>query len=97
MRTDDSLVLELRYKDVLIVLPGDIGAAVESTLAETIPPAPLRVLKIPHHGSRTSSSTAFVEAMRPVLAVVSAGRYNQFGHPSAEVVSRYKDVGAEVL
>ena len=47
VRNDDSLVLELRYKDVSIVLPGDIGAAVESTLAETIPPAPVRVVKVP--------------------------------------------------
>ena len=51
VRNDDSLVLELRHGQVSIILTGDIGPDVESTLATRIPPAPVRVLKIPHHGS----------------------------------------------
>ncbi|MAG71060.1 MAG: tyrosine-type recombinase/integrase [Vicinamibacterales bacterium] len=53
--------------------------------------------KVPHHGSAGSSSAAFVAATRPDLAVVSAGRANQFGHPAPEVVRRYLDRGARVL
>ena len=97
VRNDDSLVLELWYGDVSVVLPGDVGADVERSLIGSFRPAAFRVLKVPHHGSRTSSTGAFVDALQPDLAVVSAGRNNPFGHPHPEVVRRYIDVGARVL
>ena len=97
VRNDDSLVIEIRYGRVSILLPGDIGSAVEAGLSLEIPPAPLRVLKVPHHGSRTSSSDAFVTALRPRVAVVSAGRHNRFGHPAPDVVQRYLDAGTMLL
>ena len=97
VRNDDSLVLELRYGEVSIVLPGDIEEGVERTIVAAAAPAAWRVVKAPHHGSRTSSSAAFVEALRPVLAVVSAGRDHAFGHPHPEVVARYEAAGAVVL
>jgi len=97
VRNDDSIVLELRWVDVSIVLTGDIGREVEQRLQAEIPPAPVRVLKVPHHGSLTSSSEAFVRAMRPTIAVVSAGRNNHFGHPAPEVLRRYEAQGAKVF
>jgi competence protein ComEC len=97
VRNDDSLVLELRWRDVSILLTGDIGRIPERTLATTIPPAKLRVVKVPHHGSLTSSSEAFVRALRPDIAVVSAGRSNHFGHPVPEVLGRYRAVGAQIF
>ena len=97
VRNDDSLVLELRYGDVSVVLPGDIEAGVEEAVAAALEPASWRVVKAPHHGSRTSSSAAFVNALRPTVAVVSAGRDNGFGHPHSEVVDRYESAGAVVL
>ena len=96
VRNDDSLVLELRYGEVSIVLPGDIGAAVEQGLALAIPPAPVRVLKAPHHGSATSSSMRFLTALRPRIAVISCGRGNRFGHPASSVLARYREVGAAI-
>jgi len=54
-------------------------------------------VKVPHHGSRTSSSWSFVDALEPALAVVSAGRDHVFGHPHPEVVARYEAAGAVVL
>ena len=96
VRNDDSLVLELRYGDVSIVLPGDIEAGVEAAVAAFLEPALRRVVKAPHHGSRTSSSAAFVAALRPAMAVVSAGRDHAFGHPHPEVVARYEAAGAVV-
>ncbi len=96
VRNDDSLVLEIRYGDVSIVLPGDISRAVEEGLAPVIPPARLRVLKVPHHGSATSSSMPFLTALRPQIAIVSCGRGNRFGHPSPAVLARYHQIGAAV-
>ena len=96
VRNDDSLVLEIRYGDVSIVLPGDIGRAVEAGLGPVIPPARLRVLKVPHHGSVTSSSMPFLTALRPQIAIVSCGRGNRFGHPSPSVMARYRQIGAAV-
>ena len=96
VRNDDSLVIEIRHGDVSFVLPGDVGAEVESRLARAMPPAAPRVLKVPHHGSRTSSSPALLAALDPTLAIVSAGRENRFGHPAPEVVRRYEEAGALV-
>ena len=95
VRNDDSLVIELRYERVSVVLPGDIGRAVEAELSPEIPPAPLRVLKVSHHGSQTSSSAEFIAALRPGVAVVSAGRPNRFGQPGsrrgAALSGRWRD------
>jgi competence protein ComEC len=97
VRNDDSIVLELRWRDVSIVLTGDAGKAVEHDIAAAFPPARLRVVKIPHHGSLTSSTDEFVAALHPQVAIVSAGRANHFGHPVPEVLARYRAAGAEVF
>jgi len=97
VRNDDSLVLELRWRDVSILLTGDIGRSVEAALGPTIPAAPLCVIKVAHHGSLTSSTREFVTAIHPRVAVVSAGRANHFGHPAPEVLERYGAAGAEVF
>ncbi len=97
VRNDDSIVIELRWRDVSVLLAGDIGKDVERTLAAAIPPAPLRVVKVPHHGSLTSSTPAFVRAIAARAAVVSAGRGNHFGHPAPEVLDRYRAAGAEIF
>jgi len=52
---------------------------------------------VPHHGSRTSSSAEFIQAVAPRWAVVPVGYRNRFGHPSREVLERYRAAGAEVL
>jgi competence protein ComEC len=97
VRNDDSIVLELRWRDTALWLTGDIGKAVERGLPSRMSPAPLRVLKVPHHGSLTSSTVDFVQAVRPTIAVVSAGRANHFGHPAEEVLRRYRDAGTEIF
>jgi competence protein ComEC len=97
VRNDDSVVIEVRWRDVSVVLTGDIGKAIERTLPARFEPAPLRVVKVPHHGSLTSSTSDFVRALAPRVAVVSAGRANRFGHPVPEVLERYRQAGAEVF
>jgi len=97
VRNDDSIVLELRWRGVSFVFTGDVGSAVERTLRDHVAPAPLRVLKVPHHGSLTSSTPEFVRALRPHVAVFSAGRSNHFGHPAPAVLERYQQTGSRIL
>lgn len=95
VRNDDSLVLRVRYGDVEMLLTGDVGAEVEQAL-DLADAAPLRVLKVGHHGSRSSTTRELVERYEPDVALISAGRGNPFGHPSADVLRRLEHAGARV-
>ncbi len=92
---DRSLVLAVAEGRRAALLAGDIERVAERRLASTLPA--VDVVKVPHHGSRTSSSPAFVAATRPALAVVSAGRGNPFGHPHPTVVAAWQEAGTAVL
>jgi competence protein ComEC len=96
VRNDDSQVIEIRYGGVSFVFTGDIGREVEYQIAPAFARAPIRILKVPHHGSTSSSSSEFLHALRPDIAVISAGRGNTFGHPAAPVLARYRDIGAAI-
>lgn len=96
VRNDDSLVVEVVYGSVSLLLTGDAGEAVERDVASRLSAAPLRILKAGHHGSRTSTSEAFVAAARPAASLISAGRGNLYGHPS-EVVTRRLEAGGAAL
>ena len=84
-----SCVLRVGNGRAHVLLAGDIEKAQEALLAER--PEGLRadLLLVPHHGSKTSSSEDFLDAVRPAIAVAQAGYRNRFGHPAAEVVERY--------
>jgi competence protein ComEC len=88
-RNDDSVVLEIVYGDVRLLLTGDVEAGGEVRLKT----GKVQIAKVPHHGSRSSSSPEFVERIEPRLALVSAGFRNRFGHPHPTVVSRYRRHG----
>ena len=97
VRNEDSIVLEISYGDVSIVLPGDVGSAGEAAALLHAHPSSLVVLKAAHHGSATSTSSAFLAALRPRAVVFSAGRANRFGHPAPAVVGRVRRTGAEIF
>lgn len=92
-----SVVLRLAYGQVSFLLPGDVEAPVEQAMLEAGLPLRATVLKSPHHGSKTSSSPAWLEAVDPQVVAVSVGADNRFGHPSPEVLARYEAIGAAVL
>ncbi len=89
-----SCVVRIEAGGHAVLLTGDIEAREEANLVASDAPA-LRadVLLVPHHGSRTSSTTEFVDAVAPRLAVVSAGYRNRFGHPRADIEARYQARG----
>ena len=97
VRNDDSVVLEVVYGDVALLLTGDISAEIEREILPRLTRAPTRILKVAHHGSRTSSSQALLSEWRPQFALISAGRGNTFGHPAPEVLRRLEEIGATVL
>jgi competence protein ComEC len=97
VRNDDSLVMELRYGQVSMLLTGDIGREVEQALIPTLDLLPTVILKSPHHGSGTSSSQEFIDAVNPDFVVIGAGRANPYGHPLPYVLERYAAAGARVL
>ncbi len=94
---DHSVVLRLTAGRVSFLLPGDIEADVEQELVESGRPLAASVLKVAHHGSITSSSPAWLAAVKPQVAVISVGADNRFGHPAAEVLQRYAAAGIPVL
>jgi competence protein ComEC len=94
---DDSVVLKLSFRDRSILLTGDIEKKTEAALTTAAADLHADVVKVAHHGSRTSSTEAFVSATRPRFAIISVGQDSMFGHPHAEVVERWKQAGAEVL
>ena len=94
---DDSVVLRLRYGRRTFLLTGDIESRTERTLLAAREDLRADALKVAHHGSRTSSTDAFVAATRPALAVVSVGRDSPYGHPHPEVLARWQAAGAQVF
>jgi competence protein ComEC len=92
-----SCVLRVSGGGRSVLLTGDIEREQESALV--VQGAPLRsdVLVAPHHGSKTSSSAAFLDAVHPRIAVFQAGYRNRFGHPAAEVLERYRERGIQVV
>jgi competence protein ComEC len=94
---DDSLVLRINFRERSILLTGDIEQAAERGLIASQQQLRADVVKVPHHGSKTSSTESFVLATKPTVAVISVGRNSRFGHPHREVVERWQSHGATVL
>ncbi len=92
-----SVVLRLSLGEFSMLLTGDIEAKGEAATVRRPSMLKSTVLKSPHHGSRSSSGSAFLNAVDPEAVAVSAGMYNNFGHPSPEVIERYRRRGAEVF
>lgn len=96
---DASIVGRLVYGDVSVMLTGDSTVKTEAFMLAVNKAEDLKsnILKVGHHGSRTSTLTAFVTAVDPDIAVISAGKNNRYGHPHQEIVDRLKSFLIEVL
>lgn len=94
---DRSLVLMLTFGERRFLFTGDIEAEAERLLIASGAKLEADVVKVPHHGSRTSSTEPFVRAVRPRFAVIPVGRRSRFRHPDPQVVERWQAAGAETL
>jgi competence protein ComEC len=93
---DRSIVMRLVYGSVAVLLTGDIEREGEAALLRSGMDLGADLLKAPHHGSKTSSSEALLDAARPRWTIISVGERSRFGHPHKEVVDRYLDRGISV-
>ncbi len=93
-----SIVGELVYGESEFLFTGDSPVQIENILADLYEKeVDSDVLKVGHHGSRTSTSLRFVEAVSPDYAVISAGEGNSYGHPHKEVLNILNQAGSEIL
>ncbi|MEO7660062.1 MAG: ComEC/Rec2 family competence protein, partial [Pyrinomonadaceae bacterium] len=94
---DRSIVFRISYGGRSFLLTGDIERRTEADLIGAGRILRADVVKVPHHGSRTSSTQPFVDAVGARFAIIPVGRSSPFGHPHAEVVERWRSVGAVVM
>jgi len=92
-----SLVLRLIYGETEILLTGDIERMAEEALLASGKQLFADVVKVPHHGSRTSSTEEFIKGVSPSFAIIPVGRRSVFGHPHKEVVERWRASGSTVI
>jgi competence protein ComEC len=93
---NDSVVLRIKLGERSILLTGDIEKPAERSLIASTQ-LKTDVVKVPHHGSKTSSTDDFVQSTKPTYAIISVGRNSTFGHPHKDVVDRWQANGATVL
>lgn len=93
---EDSIVMRVQFGQVAFLLTGDAGAAAEGAMLRSDAVLTAHVLHVGHHGSRTSTTASFLDAVSPEVAVYSAGAGNSYGHPHPEVVERLRRRGVAV-
>ncbi len=94
---DTSIVLKIVYGETSFLFTGDAEYATETAMLEAGVDLSATVLKVGHHGSSTSTSYRFLNAVMPQYAVISVGKDNSYGHPHEEVLSRLRDADVTVL
>ena len=94
---DNSVSLRLVYGNLTVLLTGDAEATAERQMVDSGRSLRASIFKAGHHGSRTSSNSFFLAAVRPQTVIISAGKDNDAGHPHPEVLERVANVGATVL
>lgn len=89
-----SAVLKITYIEKSFLFMGDAETLSEKEITDVVS---ADVIKVGHHGSKTSSSKSFINRVMPRYAVFEVGKDNSYGHPNAEIIERYENIGAEIL
>lgn len=96
---NNSIVCKLYYKNFSMIFTGDMEENAEKLILQKFKNSNIlnsTVLKVGHHGSKTSSTLAFLEAVKPKMALIGVGENNKFGHPNDEVIKRLKTFGTRI-
>lgn len=97
---NNSLVFKLNYKKFSMLFTGDIEKIAENEILKkyqnNINILRSTILKVPHHGSKSSSTNKFVDAVKPKMVLIGVGKNNKFGHPNIDVLKRYEEIGAKI-
>lgn len=96
-RNELSMVIMAEYGDFQMLFTGDIGPRAEAALVKNGVLEDVEVLKTAHHGSRYSSSEAFLKEIKPEVSLISCSAANRYGHPGAETLERLDDVGSRIF
>ncbi|UCC41194.1 MAG: DNA internalization-related competence protein ComEC/Rec2, partial [Candidatus Aminicenantes bacterium] len=96
VHNDQSLVLRISYGQTSFLLAGDIGIDAEREILENVNEIKSQVLKSPHHGSNSSSSTTILRSVAPRIVVITVGEGNRYGLPDQEVLEKYGKIGARI-
>lgn len=91
-----SAVVKISFGETEFLFTGDAEELVEEQLVQTNANVKADVLKVGHHGSSTSSSMAFLRAVKPKIAVIECGKDNEYGHPHYETIQRLERIGAKI-
>ena len=94
---DTSIVAKFVYHDTELLLTGDISSSAEQELLNDGVDLRADIVKIPHHGSKSSSSEEFIKAIAPSLGIIQVGENNRYGHPHEEVLARLSRLGIPLL
>jgi competence protein ComEC len=89
-------VVRLQYGKHSFLFTGDIEEAAEREILKNSGPFHVTLLKVPHHGSRSSIDPGFLSRLCPTIAVVSSGRANPYGHPASETLEAYRLLGTHL-
>ena len=93
---NNSIVFKLEYKSFSILFTGDIENIAEEVILSKNINLKADILKVAHHGSKTSSSQRFIEAVSPKIALIGVGKNNMFGHPNREVIETLQSYGTKI-
>lgn len=93
---NSSLVLYMDYNNSKFLFTGDIEKEAEDRIIDDYKKLNTDILKVAHHGSKTSSTQNFVDMVKPKVAIISSGKNNYYGHPHREVVDRYKSINSKI-
>ena len=88
---EDSLVFDLTINNIRLLFTGDAGIESEKYILNNYELSNYDILKVGHHGSRTSSSKEFIDKVNPVYALISVGKNNKFGHPNKEALNNLEN------
>jgi competence protein ComEC len=98
---NNSMVIRIKYGEIAVLVTGDIESPAEQEIVRMYKKTPQKIyaniLKVPHHGSNTSSTLEFLNLVSPEVAIISCGINNRFGHPKKNVLNRYKRLGINIF